>query len=111
MTIWRKKKAELSPAELDLRLLSQKTSQTFKLSKFHLFLGNNHLVVPWVTFLMFLSYGLQIAVLAWEEISNFAVGPASNSCNSNILLVAVVDGDTEPFPEMLTLTTRRLLPP
>jgi hypothetical protein len=73
MGIWRRKRNELTPAELDLRLLSQKTSQTFKLSKFHLFLGEHHLVVPWVTFLMLVSYGLQIAVLVWEEMSNFAV--------------------------------------
>jgi hypothetical protein len=64
---------EISAAELDLRLLSDKASKSFKNSSFDLFLARYHLVVPWVLFLMLVSYGLQIAVLVYEERSSFAV--------------------------------------
>lgn len=70
---WRRKRNEVSAAELDLRLLSEKASQSFKNSKFDLFLAKYNLVTAWVTFLMIVSYGLQITALAAEELSSFQV--------------------------------------
>jgi hypothetical protein len=67
--------AEISSAELDLRLLSDKASMSFKNGRFDLFLAKNNLVTPWVVLLMLVSYGLQIAVLVYEELSTFAVRP------------------------------------
>lgn len=63
----------VSAAELDLRLLSEKASQSFKISKFDTFLAKYHLIAPWVFFLMVASYGLQIGALVLEELSTFSV--------------------------------------
>lgn len=68
-----RKKSEISAAELDLRLLSEKASKSFKLSSFDLWLAKYHLVAPWVFLLMIVSYGLQIGALVLEELSDFSV--------------------------------------
>lgn len=68
-----RKKSEISAAELDLRLLSEKASRSFKLSSFDLWLAKYNLVAPWVFLLMLVSYGLQIGALVLEELSDFSV--------------------------------------
>lgn len=68
-----RKKSEISAAELDLRLLSEKASKSFKLSSFDLWLAKYNLVAPWVFLLMLVSYGLQIGALVLEELSDFSV--------------------------------------
>lgn len=68
-----KRTKKVSAAELDLRLLSEKASQSFKIGKFDIFLAKYHLVTPWVFLLMLVSYGLQVGALALEELSSFSV--------------------------------------
>ncbi len=68
---WR---GEVSAAERDLRLLSEKANRSFRNSRFDIFLGRFHLVTPWVLLLMTVSYGLQIGILVLEELSDFQVG-------------------------------------
>lgn len=72
-TFLRRKKNNISAAELDLRLLSEKASKSFKVGKFDLWLAKYHLVTPWVFMLMLMSYGLQIGALVLEEFSEFSV--------------------------------------
>jgi hypothetical protein len=72
-TLRRRKKRDISAAEVDLRLLSEKASRSFKVSKFDLFLAKYHLVTPWVFLLMMVSYGLQVGALVLEELSDFSV--------------------------------------
>lgn len=75
-SIWKSEKrgrekatrAPLSPAERDLRLLSTKAAQSFKQTKFDLWLARNHLVFPYVTTIMLLSFSVPIVVLVFEEL-------------------------------------------
>lgn len=69
----KREKASLSPAERDLRLLSTKAAQSFKQTKFDLWLARSRLVVPYLFVIMLLSFSVPITVLVFEEIDpNFA---------------------------------------
>lgn len=66
-------RAPLSPAERDLRLLSTKAAQSFKQTKFDLWLARNRLVVPYLFIIMVLSFSVPVMVLIFEELDpNFA---------------------------------------
>lgn len=66
-------RAPLSPAERDLRLLSTKAAQSFKQTKFDLWLARNRLVVPYLFLIMTLSFSVPVMVLIFEELDpNFA---------------------------------------
>jgi cellulose synthase/poly-beta-1,6-N-acetylglucosamine synthase-like glycosyltransferase len=62
-----KTQTPLSPAERDLRLLSTKAAQSFRQTKFDLWLARHHLVLPYLITIMVLSFSIPCVVLYFEE--------------------------------------------
>lgn len=58
----------LGPAERDLRMLSARASQNFRISKWDMFLANRGLVPYWVMFIMMVSLAIQIIPVIFEEL-------------------------------------------
>lgn len=58
----------LSPAERDLRLLSDKAALSYHQTRFDKFLGQSGLVLPYLFCIMLLTYSIPIAFLVMEEL-------------------------------------------
>lgn len=64
---------DMGPAEKDLRMLSQRAAKAFKNSRFDTFLARHGLVPFWITFMMILSFAIQIVpIVLVELVPNFA---------------------------------------
>jgi cellulose synthase/poly-beta-1,6-N-acetylglucosamine synthase-like glycosyltransferase len=60
----------LTSAERDLRLLSAKAAESYKETKFDLWLARHRLLIPYLIFVMLLSFSVLIGVIALEEASS-----------------------------------------